>query len=101
MVCLILTFVALPVFGDNCDYGTNASDSTCANNTNIENPPQSNNSTETQANRIALGAGIGVGIPTLISGVVLTWLTLRHWKRKERASKESGAQVDDVPRYDI
>jgi hypothetical protein len=90
LVCLILTFFALAVVGDNCDYGANDSNDNCAKNTNIENPQQSD-STGTPANRIVLRVGTGVGLPTLSSGVVLTWLTLRHWKRKEWASRESRA----------
>jgi hypothetical protein len=48
--------------GDNCDFGNGDSNNSCTNDTNIVNPPQSD-STGEEGNKIALGVGIGIGVP--------------------------------------
>jgi hypothetical protein len=69
IACAMIALLPMLVFGDNCDYGNNDSGNNCINNTDVTNPPQSD-ATGQEGNRIALGVGIGIGIPAFIVSLI-------------------------------
>ena len=77
ILCSILVLFVLLVMGDNCDFGPDDNNNSCINDTNIVNPPQSD-STGKEGNRIALGVGIGIGVPAIIVAI----LGLRYFQRR-------------------
>jgi hypothetical protein len=79
-VCSILVLFVLLVMGDNCDFGTGDNNISCINNTNIVNPPQSD-STGQEGNKIALGVGIGIGVPAFIVALLGLCYARRRWIR--------------------
>jgi hypothetical protein len=71
VLCLVVALFGAMVFGDTnsiCNIGNDDDNTNCSNDTVIDNPPASD-STGQEANRIALGCGIGIGIPTFIATV--------------------------------
>jgi hypothetical protein len=71
LLCLAIGLFRVMVFGDNsiCNVGNNDDNTNCSNNTVTYNttPPDS---TGQESNRIALGCGIGIGVPTFIVTVL-------------------------------
>lgn len=62
--------------------------------TNDSNPVVSNGSTDNQSNNIALGVGIGVGIPALVVSFCAWWFP-RHAREKKKAMAEEKGKGEE------
>jgi hypothetical protein len=83
VLCVAMALFGMMIFPPDsnsiCTIGENDDNTNCSNDTVIHNPLQSN-STGQEASWIALGCGIGIGIPTFVAAV---WGIVRC-KRKGR-----------------
>jgi hypothetical protein len=82
LLCLAIGLFGVMVFGDStsiCNVENDDDNANCSNNSIIYNPKEPD-STGQEGNRIALGCGIGTGVPTFI----VTSLGILQWKRKGR-----------------
>jgi hypothetical protein len=79
IVCSILVLFVLLVSGDNCNFGADDNNNSCINDTSIVNPPQSD-STGQEGNKIALGVGIGIGVPAFFVALLGLCYVRGRWR---------------------